>query len=117
MIFVMMSLLFSQYGAAIYFDAGTEVVIKKGDTLAKFYAHQSSFAKTMTKLWLRNNRDLIPKLQEGTYVLSGSYTKAELMRSIQQGPTQMDHLRVTVLEGRSMYDIDAELTRKGLITE
>ena len=48
-------------------------------------------------------------LQEGNYLLSGKYTKAELMNLIKEWP-QRDVKRVTLLEWRSIYDIDAYLT-------
>lgn len=67
--------LWGSYHAKIVFAANTSIEIKKGDTVAKFYAHQSSFDQFMTKLWLRNNQYLLPKLTEGTYILSGAYTK------------------------------------------
>ncbi|MDO4714599.1 MAG: hypothetical protein Q4B28_08460 [bacterium] len=51
----------------------------------------------MMKLWLRNNANLVPLLQEGSYTLSGEYTKAQLIELIAKGPEQ-SYNRITLLE-------------------
>lgn len=103
------------YNAAIVYSEPTTLQIQKGETLSKFTAHLSSFQKMMMKLWLKNNKNLIPNLQEGNYLLSGVYTKAELMQLIKQGP-QKNFTRATLLEGWSIYDIDQYLTQQGLLS-
>ena len=85
------------YNAPLVFDEATVIEIQKGDTLSKFTSHLGSYDKTMMKLWLRNHKDQIPKLQEGKYRLSGSYGKEELLQLIDQGP-QQDYIRLTLLE-------------------
>lgn len=102
------------YLKAIDFWAWETISIQKGDTVAKFYRHIGNFDKMMMKLWLRNNSELIPTLQEGNYTLSGEYTKSQLMEIIAKGPEQQ-YERITLLEGRSLYDIDAYLTEKDLL--
>jgi UPF0755 protein len=64
---------------------------------------------------LRTHTD-IPALQEGTYIVSGSYTKADFITHLAKGP-EKEFISYTVLEGRSIYDIDADLTAKGYISE
>jgi UPF0755 protein len=64
---------------------------------------------------LRTHTD-IPALQEGTYALSGSYTKADFITHLAKGP-EKNFISYTVLEGRSIYDIDADLMAKGYIDE
>lgn len=57
---------------------------------------------------------MIPNLQEGTYTLQGSYSKKELMKQIAKG-AEKNFSKITILEGRSIYDIDKNMTEKGLI--
>lgn len=102
------------YTAKISFPPATEIHIKKGDTLAKFYTHLGKYEKTLMKLWLKYNSAKIPTLQEGSYLLSGNYTKPELLKHIAQGPKQ-EYQRITLLEWWSIYDIDAHLAGKGFI--
>jgi cell division protein YceG involved in septum cleavage len=51
------------------------------------------------------------KLEAGNYNFSGNYTKAEFIANILKG-SEKDYIRLTLLEGRSIYDIDEALTRK-----
>ena len=103
----------SAYNQPITYPPQTKITIEKWDTIASFYAHQSGIEKFFTKLWLRNNSSLLPKLQEGTYLLSGSYQKAELLTLINKWP-EKTYQRLTLLEGRSIYDIDQYLANKGV---
>lgn len=68
------------------------------------------------KIWLKTHKNLIPIVQEGQYFLSGSYRKEELMTLISKGP-QKNYERITLLEGRSLYDSDQFLTSKEYITK
>lgn len=68
------------------------------------------------KIYLSMHRDIdFSKLEAGSYTFSGNYTKAEIIEKILKG-SEKDYLRVTILEGRSIYDIDEALARKGYIT-
>ncbi|MEI6672810.1 MAG: hypothetical protein WCL02_05815 [bacterium] len=68
------------------------------------------------KLYLFMHRDIsFSKLEAGNYTFSGRYTKAEFIQNILKG-SEKDYLRLTILEGRSIYDIDEALTRKGYIS-
>lgn len=89
--------LWSKYHQKLVFEPNTTITIAKGETLAKFYADQKGLQKFMTKLWIRNNSNLVPKLQEGSYLLSGSYTKAEFLQHLAEGPKQ-EFTRITLLE-------------------
>lgn len=102
------------YNAPLVFDENTQIEIEEWDTLAKFYSHLNGYHKFMMKLWLRNHKDLIPPLQKGKYALNGSYQKKELLKQLAKGPEKA-FIRMTILEGWSIYDIDQELTQKGLI--
>lgn len=108
-------LLRSSYKAKVDYPAGTRIEITKGAGFSKFYTHLSAWQRWMMKLWIKNNTDIIPKLQEWTYYLSWSYSKDELMKLIAQGP-EIQQQKVTLLESWSMYDIDQYLANQGLIT-
>lgn len=101
----------SYYGE-IFYPSNTTIQIQKGDWFSKFYSHIGGFQRLMMKLWMKNNSTLLPKLQQWTYTLSGSYTKSELMDLIAQWPT-LDQQKVTLLEWWSIYDSDQYLTSQG----
>lgn len=67
------------------------------------------------KLYIKSHNIDFSKLEAGTYTFSGSYTKSSFIQNILKG-SEKDYLRLTILEGRSIYDIDEALTRKGYIT-
>lgn len=67
------------------------------------------------KLYLFTHKDIsFSKLEAGSYTFSGSYSKAEFVANILKG-SEKDYLRLTILEGRSIYDIDEALVRKEYI--
>lgn len=102
------------YRAPIVFEENTFIDVENGDTIAKFYAHLDSYDAFFMRLWLKNNKNLIPIVQKGNYILGGSYSKESLLEHIAQGP-QKEFIRITLLEGWSIYDIDKELTSKNLV--
>jgi len=64
------------------------------------------------KIYLSTHRSIsFSKLEAGNYSFSGSYTKSELVQTILKG-SEKDYLRLTILEGQSIYDIDEALARK-----
>lgn len=104
----------SSYNAKLTYN-NKVVDIEKWDGLAKFYNDFWGIQKFMIKLWLKNNPEKVPLLQEWNYTLNWEYTKDELMDLIAKGP-QREYIHVTLLEGWSKYDIDAKLAEEGLIT-
>jgi UPF0755 protein len=66
-------------------------------------------------LYIRNHDVDFSKLEPGNYIFSWSYTRASFVKKILKWPDK-DYLRLTLLEGRSIYDIDAALARKWYIT-
>jgi UPF0755 protein len=91
------------------------VEILKGDTLTKFYTHLSSSEVFRLKRYLRTHVDAFSALQAGTYIVSGSYTSEQFLTHLSKGP-EKSFISYTVLEGWSLYDIDADLAAKGYIT-
>lgn len=91
------------------------VIINRWDTFSKFTQDMGTLQKLKLKWFIKRNGIDLSKLPEWYYVLSGSYSFATLTQQILKGPTQ-SYIRYTVLEGRSVYDIDADLTKKWYIT-
>ena len=112
---VIFSWLWASYSANITYKSGTKIEISKWETFSKFYVHLGGFQRFMMKFWMRNHSQELPKLQEWIYHLSGSYSKSELMNVISQGP-ELNHLKLTFLEGWSMYDTDQYLSKNGWFT-
>lgn len=90
------------------------VVVKKGDTLNVFMSRLTGSGKIKLKVYIKTHPIDLDKLQLGTYQFSGSYSPAEFLDVIKDGPTS-EYIRFTVLEGWSIYDIDAALAEKWLL--
>ena len=94
-----------------------KVSIVKWDTISKFYDALLDDNQTFwMKLYVRNHKDQVPNIQEWTYIFSGKYTNEEFLSHIWEGP-EKEYISYTVLEWRSIYDIDADLTAKWYINE
>ena len=94
-----------------------KVSIVKWDTISKFYDTLLDDNQTFWMKWyVRSHEDQLPKIQEWTYIFSGKYTNEEFLSHIAQGP-EKEYISYTILEWRSIYDIDADLTAKWYINE
>ena len=94
-----------------------KVSIVKWDTISKFYDALLDDKQTFwMKLYVRNHKDQVPNIQEWTYVFSWKYTNEEFLSHIWEGP-EKEYISYTVLEWRSIYDIDADLAAKWYINE
>jgi len=93
-----------------------KVTIESGENVSKIFNELSTIEKIRMKIYLFTHKDIsFSKLEAGNYSFSGSYTKSELVQTILKG-SEKDYLRLTILEGRSIYDIDEALARKWYIT-
>ncbi len=93
-----------------------KITIEQGENVSKIFNELSSIDKFRMKLYLYMHHGIdFSKLESGSYTFSGTYTKAELIDRILKW-SEKDYLRVTLLEGRSIYDIDEALSRKWYIT-
>lgn len=90
------------------------IVVKKGDTLNVFLAPLKSIERFKVKTYIKTHTVDLANIQLGTYQFSGSYTPETFLQVIQEWPSS-EYVRFTVLEGRSIYDIDASLTEKWFI--
>ncbi len=93
-----------------------KVVVMKGDTVSTLLKALSSRDRTRVKLYIKTHNVNVAKLEPGTYDFSGIYSKGSFVQTILAWPTNK-YIRITVLEGRSIYDIDASLTKKWLINQ
>ena len=92
-----------------------KVSIVKWDTITKFYNALLDDNQTFWMKWyVKRHPDQLPKIQEWTYVFSGTYTSEEFLSHIAKGP-EKEYISYTVLEWWSIYDIDADLTAKWFI--
>lgn len=92
-----------------------KVSIVKWDTITKFYNALLDDNQTFWMKWyVKRHPDQLPKIQEWTYVFSGTYTSEEFLSHIAKWP-EKEYISYTVLEWWSIYDIDADLTAKWFI--
>lgn len=97
------------------FEPNTKIVITKGDSLVKIYQNLPIKQQWKIKRYARGHSAELPNIVPWTYVLSGNYTPEELFVKIAKWPEQ-SYIKYTVLEGWSIYDIDADLASKGYIS-
>lgn len=110
LIVIIVLIKFCFFGGSL--DLHETVVIQKGDTFQKFADELSTSTKFKLKLYLFTHKKFdLGKIQEGSYVLSGNYSFGQLLTQIMEWPTQ-SYIRYTILEGRSIYDIDEDLVKK-----
>ncbi|MEI6118959.1 MAG: endolytic transglycosylase MltG [bacterium] len=89
----------------------TKITIDQGESTAKIFNQLGPIEKIRVKLYIKTHNIDFSKLEAGNYTFSGSYSRAEFVENILKG-SEKEYLRLTILEGRSIYDIDEALTRK-----
>lgn len=95
----------------------TTVILKPGENVSRILSQLSKSEQLRVKIYLFAHKSIdFTKLEAGTYTFSGSYSRSELIKTILAGPTNK-YIKITVLEWRSIYDIDASLTKKWLINQ
>lgn len=99
-----------------WFSLHTDVKVLPGNTISTILKPLSSRNQTRVKIFIKTHRIDLSKLEPGTYQFSGHYTKSQFIQSILAGPTNK-YIKITVLEWRSIYDIDASLTKKWIINQ
>ena len=92
-----------------------KITIEQGESTSKILNQLSPIEKLRMKLYIKTHAIDFSKLEAGSYTFSGTYSKAEFVQNILKG-SEKEYIRVTILEGRSIYDIDEALTRKDYIT-
>lgn len=97
------------------FEFNEKIIIEKWDTIQKITDKLDTFDNLNMRWYLKNNTSDIKSLQLWSYIFSGTYTPKTLLQSINNGPTR-SFSKITVLEWRSIYDIDEYLTKEWYIT-
>ena len=91
------------------------VTVAKWNTIQKFFSPLSWKQQLRMKIYVATHKLDLSKLEVGTYEFSGSYLPIRYIETIQAGPTTT-YIRYTILEWWSVYDIDADMANKGLIS-
>jgi UPF0755 protein len=90
------------------------VIIKPGENVSQIFGKLTTSEQFRIKAYLATHKSIdFSKLEPGTYSFSGNYTRRGLIDTILAGPSNK-YVKITVLEGRSIYDIDASLAKKGI---
>ncbi len=92
-----------------------KVTINQWEGAGKILNQLGMVEKLRVKVYIRKNDIDLSKLEAGDYWFSGNYNKAAFIKKILKWPDK-SYIRPTLLEGRSMYDIDEALARKWYIT-
>ena len=92
------------------------VKIVSWDNFSKFISDFPKIKQFGLKFRVRDKSILdISKIEEWTYVFSGEYSQKDFLKVIAEWPQTM-YQRYTVLEWRSIYDIDDDLAKKWIIS-
>lgn len=98
------------------FSLDAEIKILPGGTISSLLKPLSSRNQTRLKVYIKTHHVDFSQLEPGTYEFSGHYTKSKFIQTILAGPSNK-YIKITVLEWRSIYDIDASLTKKWVINQ
>lgn len=112
-VIIMVILMIYLFTKKISLDA--KITIEQWENTSKIFNELNTIEKIGIKIYLKTHTVDFSKLEAGNYNFSGNYTKAEFIDNILKG-SEKDYIRLTLLEGRSIYDIDEALTRKWYIT-
>jgi UPF0755 protein len=89
--------------------------IQTGEGVYKIFDKLGTIDQFRIKRYTKRKNIDFSKFEIGNYSFSGNYTKAQFVANILKG-SEKDYIRLTILEGRSIYDIDEALARKNYIT-
>lgn len=98
------------------FSVDVDVKVLPGNTISTILKPLSSRNQTRLKVYIKTHHVDFSQLEPGTYEFSGHYTKSQFIQTILAGPSNK-YIKITVLEWRSIYDIDASLTKKWVINQ
>lgn len=91
------------------------VRLEEGETISKIYEDIWRIDRIKMKRFFRKHAEDVASIQPWAYAFSGSYKFEEVLDVFLAGP-QVIYEHVTLLEGWSSYDMDAELTENELIS-
>lgn len=93
-------------------DLNERIVFDKGHTIQHLYTTLTPAQVRAMRWHLYWNKDSLEPIQMGSYIFSGHYTPDMIVQQLNEGPVRVSE-RVTILEWRSIYDIDRYLVSKG----
>ena len=96
------------------YELQTTVTLWEGETVAEIYTDMNWKERLVLKRYFSKHEDSVLKIQPGSYVFSGTYAAADILDIFLEGPT-VAYEHITLLEWRSIYDVDASLSAKWLI--
>jgi cell division protein YceG involved in septum cleavage len=102
-------LLVSSFFGKFFVDV--DVTVRSGDTFGVFYDGLSDLQVARIKRYIRKNTIDMSRLEIGSYAFSGKYNPASFVARVLEG-SEKNFMRVTILEGWSIYDIDDYLTKQ-----
>lgn len=76
-----------------------------------FLSKLDSRESLKVKTYIKTHDVDLAGMQLGTYQFSGTYSPESFLSVINAGPTS-EYVRFTILEGWSIYDVDASLAEK-----
>lgn len=91
------------------------VRLAEWETISKVYKDVGWMDRIKMKRFFRKHDVEVATIQPWAYAFSGSYKFSEILEVFLAGP-QVIYEHITVLEGRSSYDVDASLSDKELIS-
>lgn len=93
----------------------SKITITQWDSFQTFLSNLSKLEQFKMKFYLFSHKSIdLSKIQVGNYYFTWSYSPSSLINLIKAWP-QTNYSRYTVLEWRSIYDIDSDLTKKWFI--
>lgn len=94
------------------------IKIVSGDSFSKFISDLPKIKQIGLKFRVKRSTEIldISRIEEWTYVFSWEYSQKDFLKVIAEWPKTM-YQRYTVLEWRSIYDIDDDLTKKWIISQ
>ena len=98
------------------FSLDANIKILPWNTISTILKPLSSRNQTRLKVYIKTHHIDFSQLEPGTYDFSGHYSKSQFIKTILAGPSNK-YIKITVLEWRSIYDIDASLTKKWIINQ
>ncbi len=92
-----------------------KIVIEQWDTMTKITNRLPFVSRMRVRWYVKNNTDQLQSLQLWSYNFSWSYTPTTLLKTINNWPSRA-FTKIKLLEWRSMYDIDENLTKQWYIS-
>lgn len=92
------------------FELNTQVSIKENDTIQKMYKDLPYFTQLKLRRYISKHSEDLQPLELGDYTFSGSYTPSDFLVQVNKWPDR-SFVKLRILEGWSIYDIDAYLTK------